>query len=180
MNPETAKLGPTLIKVIVPLVGVGFILFVAKRRQVSWSEGLGLARPAILPGLLWFGLYVTWMLGTNYFMNWRGPWDFTVWKQTPLLISILRVMAVALFGPISEELVFRGFLYSQLAHTKLKVAGAILITAAIWSVVHFSYSPSVIAVIFVAGLLLGIARLQSKSVIIPMLMHITWNLFAVW
>jgi len=36
------------------------------------------------------------------------------------------------------------------------------------------------AVIFVGGLLLGFARRQTGSVIVPILMHIAWNLYAVW
>jgi membrane protease YdiL (CAAX protease family) len=38
----------------------------------------------------------------------------------------------------------------------------------------------VIAVIFVSGLMLGFARRQTGSVILPILMHIAWNLYAVW
>jgi len=46
--------------------------------------------------------------------------------------------------------------------------------------IHTSYSAGVIAVIFVEGLLLGAAHWRTGSVLAPILMHIVWNLYAVW
>jgi membrane protease YdiL (CAAX protease family) len=49
-----------------------------------------------------------------------------------------------------------------------------------WALIHTSYSATVIAVIFFEGLLLGMARWRKGSVLAPALMHILWNLYAVW
>ena len=180
MTIEVAQLGPTLMKVAISLAAISFAFIVAKFKKLSWQEDLGIARPDVRLGFIWFAIYIAWMLGSNYFMNWRGPWDFTIWIQTPLAVSILRVLAVSILGPIAEELIFRGMLFSRFSRTKMGAFGAIVLTSALWAVMHYFYSPGVIGVIFIGGLLLGAARHYSKSIVFPVLMHITWNLFAVW
>jgi membrane protease YdiL (CAAX protease family) len=170
----------TLFKVASPLLAIILVLLVAKRRRLSWRENLGLFPPRPGQAALWLALYLGWMLLTNLIINWRGPWDFTVWARSPMIINVLRVLAVCILGPIAEELIFRGLLYDRFSRTRLGPTVTIVILAAIWAVIHLSYSPGVIAVIFVGGLLLGFARRQTGSVILPILMHIAWNLYAVW
>ena len=89
-------------------------------------------------------------------------------------------LAVGILGPTAEELVFRGVLFSRLMTTRLGPVGTIVLLALVWSAIHTSYELRVIAVIFVEGLILGAARWKTGSVIPPILMHIVWNLYAVW
>ncbi|MEO6138095.1 MAG: CPBP family intramembrane glutamic endopeptidase [Luteimonas sp.] len=93
---------------------------------------------------------------------------------------MLRVAAVGVLGPIAEELIFRGFLFARMLRAGINVHATIALLAAGWALLHWSYSLPVIAVIFVAGILLGLARWRTNSVIVPAAMHIIWNLFAVW
>ena len=160
------------------IAGGGIVLVLYKTRRLPREE-MGLVRPTILPALIIAALYLGWMFGTDAVMHWRGPWDFTPWLAAPLLASILRVLAVGIFGPIVEELIFRGWIFGLLQ----KRAGpglTILLTAAGWSLLHYEYSWAVIGVIFVDGLLLGLARWRSGSVYPPIAMHILYNLYAVW
>jgi len=120
------------------------------------------------------------MLGTNAVMNWRGPWNFEPWRQQRLVVSGLRVLAVGILGPIAEELIFRGFLYARLNRTKLAGWMTIVVLAVAWALLHASYSSAVIGVLIVDGILLGVARQRSGSVVVPILMHVTWNLYAIW
>ncbi len=180
MSRDGAQLGPTLLKVVVPIIATGVVLVAARRRHLSWREDLGLARPAAGEALLWLALYLVLVLGSNHFMGWRGPWDFSIWARTPLPVAVLRILAVGILGPIAEELIFRGYLYARLIHTRLGAAGTIAVLAAGFAVLHTAYSGGVVALIFVAGLMLGVARYRSGTVVVPMLMHITWNLYAVW
>jgi len=180
VTADTTQLERTLVKVAVPLLVTAMVLVVARRRWLSWREELGLAWPGAKQAGLWLAIYVVWMLGSNAIWGWRGPWDFATWAQTPLGVAMLRVLAVGVLGPIAEELVFRGGLYARLIGTRVGVTGAVVLLAAGWAVVHTSYSGGVVALIFVDGLLLGAARYYSRSVVAPILMHVAWNLYAVW
>jgi hypothetical protein len=101
-------------------------------------------------------------------------------KRAPLYIDGMRILAVCILGPTAEELLFRGLLYGALTRTRLKVAGSVFVAAIGWALMHTAYSPAVIALLFVGGLLLGAARYRTKSVIVPIAMHIVWNLYAIW
>ncbi|HVG26682.1 MAG TPA: CPBP family intramembrane glutamic endopeptidase [Acidobacteriaceae bacterium] len=176
----TPQLQKTVLKVVVPLLIIAGVFVIARFRRLSWREDLGLIRPPAGESALWIAVYAAWMLLTDWLMGWRGPWDFTVWAQSPLIVDVLRVLAVSFLGPIGEELAFRGLLYGRLVKTRLGVAGTIVVLAAGWAAIHTDYSLSVILVIFVGGLLLGAARYRTGSVLLPIVMHILWNLYAVW
>lgn len=170
----------SLLKVALPLLAIGIVVLNLKRRGHSLREYLGLIPPRASQVILWMALYLGWMLLTNLIINWRGPWDFSRWANSPMIVNVLRVLGVSILGPIAEELIFRGVLYYRLSRTWLGPIVAVIVLAAVWAVLHFSYTPAVIAVVFVCGLMLGFARWQSGSVILPILMHIAWNLYAIW
>lgn len=182
MIADPAHLGPTLVKVLATSVAIAAALVVARRRGLSWRDDLALRPAPVAQAALWLVLYVAWMLASDRLIAWRGPWDFSGWARTPLPVAALRVLAVCILGPIAEELIFRGLGYALLVRTRLGVVGTIVILAAVWSVIHVGagYGAAVIGVLFVAGLLLGGARYRTGSVIVPMLMHIAWNLYAIW
>jgi membrane protease YdiL (CAAX protease family) len=170
----------SLLKVGMPLLAIVVVILGVKLRGYSLRETLGLFPPRVSQVAVWMAVYLGWMLLTNLIMDWRGPWDFSGWARSPMIVNVLRVLAVCILGPIAEELIFRGALYYRFSRTRLGPTVTIVILAAIWAVIHISYSPGVIAVIFVGGLMLGFARRQTGSVIVPILMHIAWNLYAVW
>jgi membrane protease YdiL (CAAX protease family) len=178
--PAWPQLEKTLLKVLIPLAGIAIVFLVARMRRLSLRDDIGLKTPPLGESAVWVLVYAAWMLGTNYVMYWRGPWDFSVWQKSPLLIDVLRVLAVGILGPIAEELIFRGLLYGRLVRTRLGVRWTIILLAAAFAVLHTAYTPAVIAIIFVDGLLLGAARYRTKSVYVPIAMHLLWNLYAIW
>ena len=173
-------LGANLMKVVVPLLAIGVVFLALRIRRLPLAAAIGWVKPPPAAAAGWLLLYVAYILISNYFMFWRGPWDFTPWREAPLIIDILRVVGVAVLGPIAEELIFRGILYGRFAQTRLGVGGAIAITAISWGGIHYTYAPGVILLLVGAGLLLGLARWQTRSIVTPILMHITWNIYAVW
>ena len=180
MPTDGALLARTLPKVVLPIVGIAVVLVVSRMRGLSLRDGIGLKAPPRGGTALWVVIYAAYMLVTDRLMGWRGPWDFTVWREQPLVVDGLRVLAVGILGPIAEELIFRGALHARLAATRLPIAAVIAMLALGWALLHYSYSGGVIALIFGGGLLLGAARWRTGSVVVPILMHIVWNLYAIW
>lgn len=91
----------------------------------------------------------------------------------------LLVIALVVAAPVFEELFFRGFLISGLSSTFIGPIGAILLSSISWAAVHLQYDLYGMFMIFVAGILLGVARLKTNSLFIPILMHATMNMVAI-
>jgi hypothetical protein len=116
---------------------------------------------------------------TDAVIHWRGPWDFAPWRQAPLLASALRVLAVCILGPTAEELIFRSLFFNWLSK-RLPMLIVVGTTAVSWAFLHYTYSWSVIAIIVVDGILLGLARWKTGSVVPTILMHAAYNFYAIW
>ena len=169
-----------LAKVLVPLAGILVVVGVCRFRQISLAKDLRLVRPHLGRVLAWVALSLLWMLATNAALHWRGSWDFRPWQSQPLWVSAARVLGVGVLGPLAEELAFRGVLYFRLCRAKVPEGLVIGLVAAGWAGLHFAYPLAIIAIIFGEGLLLGLARRYAGSLWVPVLMHISWNLYAVW
>ena len=172
----------TLIKILLPLAAIIAVVLLARYKfHYSLKEDLQLRAPRFTPLIIWVSIAIAWMLVTDWLMNWRGPWDFTAWKEQPLLVSVLRVAAVCFLGPIAEELGFRGLLFRRMTGTgKIHPWLALTILAAVWALAHYTYTTAVIFIIFIEGIILGAALINTRSLIVPIVMHIAWNLYAIW
>jgi membrane protease YdiL (CAAX protease family) len=91
----------------------------------------------------------------------------------PLLWFALMVAA-----PLAEEVLFRGFLFEGVLHSRLGAKGAIFLSALWWACIHVQYDCYGIATIFVAGLFLGYVRLKTGSILVTMFLHSLMNLIA--
>ncbi len=178
--PDAPQLARAALKLAYPLLAIVGTVIITRRRKVDLRTGLGLTPPPIGATLAWLAAYAVLVFGSDAIMHWRGPFDWTAWRGAPMLVNICRVLGVAIFGPIAEELIFRGALYERMLRARLDPRLVIAILAAGWAVLHYSYAGGVIALIFVGGLLLGAARRQTGSVVPPILMHMLWNLWAIW
>ncbi len=87
-------------------------------------------------------------------------------------------LAVVVAAPLAEETFFRGFLFKGILHSRLGGAGAVVLTALIWAVIHQQYDRFDMANVFAAGLLFGYARLRTNSIYSGLLMHALMNLIA--
>ena len=163
-------------------VGVALIwLFAWLRRGLPVKEylalkrvrGRHLARWLVL--LLCFGVVsdlTTWLMGRPLVPEVM----LTLYRSAgfpPLLW-----LAVVVGAPLVEELFFRGFVFKGLLHSFLGGTGAVLVTAIVWASIHLQYDWHGMTVIFLAGLLLGYARLKTNSIYPCFLMHALMNLLA--
>lgn len=169
----------TLVKVLLPLLGIGFVLFAAHRRRIDRRDGLGLQPPRPIPALLALTVWIGWMAATEWLIAQWQLEQASPWPDYPTHIVALRILAIGLLGPALEELIFRGVLYHILRQTRLKAAGAIVVLATAWGVMHSSYDPSTVAFIVLDGLLLGAARYTTASIWTPIAMHAMGNLYSI-
>jgi membrane protease YdiL (CAAX protease family) len=95
------------------------------------------------------------------------------------IVVILMVLTICVVVPIMEELVFRGWLYSKIAQTKLGDIGALTISSIIFTLIHTQYDNIItFLVIFLLGLLLGFARYKSANISYSIAMHMIFNSLA--
>ncbi len=87
-------------------------------------------------------------------------------------------VALIVVAPIVEEVFFRGFMFKGIEHSVLGPAGAVTITALLWSALHVQYDAYGIISLFIVGIILGIARFKSRSIYPTIFMHMLQNLIA--
>jgi uncharacterized protein len=93
----------------------------------------------------------------------------------PFLFA-LALPGVILAAPLTEELIFRGALFSAIASSSLGRIGAVVITSALWALMHLMAAPWLfVGIIFVMGLVLGMLLLRFGSLWVTIVCHTAWN-----
>lgn len=86
--------------------------------------------------------------------------------------------ALIVAAPLFEETFFRGFLFKGFESSFLGSGGTVLATAGLWALMHVQYDAYGVFLVFGLGLLLGVARARTGSLMVPLTMHATANLIA--
>jgi membrane protease YdiL (CAAX protease family) len=97
--------------------------------------------------------------------------------QTPVAVALL-FASIVIVAPFCEEVAFRGFLFRGLADSFVGVAGAIVLTAAGWALMHVQYDWFVICQIFLLGVLFGWLRWATGSTLLTITLHTIANFTA--
>lgn len=87
----------------------------------------------------------------------------------------LALFAIAVGAPLFEELVFRGFLLSALARSRIGFAGASVVTTGAWTALHASYSLLGLIEVFAVGLFFCWLLWRTGSVTVPLFCHALYN-----
>lgn len=87
----------------------------------------------------------------------------------------LALIAVGIGAPVSEELIFRGFLFSALAHSRVGVLGAAILTTTAWTSLHAGYSAFGMAEVFAVGLFFSWLLWKTGSLRVPLFCHAAYN-----
>jgi membrane protease YdiL (CAAX protease family) len=150
------------------------------RKGISLKEYLAIKS---LP----FKVYARWLVfGVIFLFSWgvlsmaleqQGSAWMTETYQTAGYLPLLWI-AVILFAPLVEELFFRGFLFEGLRDSWMGSTGAVLVTSIAWAAIHVQYEMFQIVMIGTLGVLLGIAKIKTRSLYIPIVMHSFNNLIA--
>ena len=149
-----------------------------KVRKAAWDY-LALKRAGwkyYLWGTMGLGVIVLVWLGMTRVFNLPDIPPFVVEAYRTAEIYPLIWFAIIIAAPIMEELLFRGFLFQGLNRSRAGATGAILIPSVMWALIHVQYGIHEIALIFLFGIMLGILRLRSGSIVPGMVIHAVSNL----
>ena len=164
--------------ITVPLQ-IWFIFWLLRRRKIDLSTNLGLYhfnRNALIYSLVAYLILYLVLTVYSYAFQISPPEEFIKLMQaTPFVLNFLMVVIGA---PIVEELLFRGFLFSQLKTTKLGINGSIILTSLIWTSIHLQYDLFLLIPIFLIGLLLGYLMHKYNSLYLVIIVHAVHNLQA--
>ncbi len=87
-------------------------------------------------------------------------------------------LALVLAAPLFEEAFFRGFLFKGFASSVVGPLGAVAITSLLWAAIHIQYDLYGIGTVFFLGVLFGLARTLTGSLIVPFALHAVSNIVA--
>jgi membrane protease YdiL (CAAX protease family) len=178
---DIATNGPLVafsLAVSAPIV-LGLLAIVVRASRVPLSEYLALKWPrwcefgigvAALAGVLLTTGAVAGLTGqeTPEFMGATYN-SAKMAGMLPLLMA-----SFVFFGPLQEELLFRGFFFRGFARA-FGAWPAIALTSAVWAVTHVQYQWFFVGEIFALGMLFGWLRWRSGSTILTIALHAAVN-----
>ena len=163
---------------LLPMITAMLAFVVKRRRRQPFLEYLGF-RPVEKTVLAKWVLYTIVFFAAAYVCDriFSRPlipeWMLTAHGTAnyPLLFYF----SVAVLGPISEELLYRGYIIRVWAES---AAGPVFSTALLslmWAGIHLQYDSYDMIWIFLMGVILCASRLRTNSIIPALIIHLSWN-----
>jgi len=142
---------------------------------------LGLNRVTARTLLICLGITTAFIViadSTTYFLGRDVVPEFVAKAYESVAFKPLLWLGMCLFAPVFEELFFRGFLIPGWSQARFGTAGAILFSTAVWVAVHTQYGPYELSQVAILGLIFGAMRVNTGSVVPPMVCHMFSNVVA--
>ena len=161
--------------------GALLIGIIKLKRGAVLSEYLALRAVPLRSCLLWLGILAAFIAGSD---------SLTVLLNRPVVPDLFASaystahplwilwIALLLAAPLFEETFFRGFLFKGFEASFLRSGGAVVLTAALWSFLHIQYDAYGMTTVFLLGILFGAARVSTRSLWVPIILHSASNLVA--
>jgi uncharacterized protein len=89
--------------------------------------------------------------------------------------GLLALLVVGVGAPLSEELLFRGFLLSALARSRLGFWGGALLSTTLWTSLHAGYSAVGIVEVFLIGIFFSWLLWRTGSLRVAIFCHALYN-----
>ncbi len=124
---------------------------------------------ALAAALIWFSVFIAWMPEAVR-EDWRPYQELMIRPRSWLMVPIRVLLA-----PLSEELLFRGFLFAALSRSRLGFMGAALITSIAWTALHVDRTPLAQLQLFSSGLFMCWLLVRTGSLRVPLLCHVLYN-----
>jgi membrane protease YdiL (CAAX protease family) len=165
--------------IVSDLACVAVILLIVAFKRLPAGDYLAVFRVRAPVLLKWAGVLLVYVVVTSgaatlFHVDFGGAvmGDILTDSNRPWLFWI----AVILAAPLFEEVFFRGFLFRGFEASFLKAPGTVILTAILWAGLHVQYNAYGIAFIAGAGILFGLARARTGSLLVPLALHAAMNL----
>lgn len=177
------ELTKTLIRIL-PFVVIIVVLVIRIKKGKLSQDNLGLNPPDTkLKALIWCVAFLVFCVLTELLLFYNGVLEVKSYEFN-LINSSLKIAGMVIIAPIAEELLYRGLFLSKLISLKINKHLSIFLLSILFVILHsfafdntFSSKVGIIQT-FVDATLFGYARLTTKSIYTPIIMHITGNLIA--
>jgi len=166
---------------VLKLGTVLFILFYLWARGLPVARSLGLARPAQNYSARFLTVFfvlcaaVAWWEGLDPLVpDLPTPLFF---RQSATLGNVLAVLSLAVIAPVTEEIIFRGFVYPALT-PRFGRWGAVLLTSLMFTAAHapqMNGAYGSLGVIFIVGTILTWQRALTGSTLFVIGLHALYN-----
>lgn len=178
-DPDLLRKAGTIVSLVLYAVISGVIALAARFRGGSawrdligwrpWTEFRGWRYWLLCLGTLAYALATDVVLGRYY----PPSKDWIVLPQGAAWVAAFVVLAVV-FAPVTEELLFRGWILTSL-RAKLGTVAAILLTAVLFAFAHYERTHLYALAVFPVGVVLGIMRVKADSLKASMTFHALYN-----
>ncbi len=159
------------------VVAVFMVMFVEGKYHVRFWRAIHWNWPHGEWKLLGIGVIMLFALNiVERFLPMPKTVPFDQFFERPLDAYFTSIFAIS-FGPLMEELFFRGFLYPVLAR-RMGVFWGVFLTALPFGLMHaFQYGDAwaAVLVIFIVGIVLTVVRAATNSVGASFLVHVGYN-----
>jgi membrane protease YdiL (CAAX protease family) len=163
------------------LVTLPAIAILAREKGVPFSEYCNLKRLSLKSVAFWLLVLATAHVLLLILFHALGMFSHsrhTYQDECQTFASILfLLMRTVILAPIVEEILWRGFVFRGISESKAGPAGAILITSAVWAILHGQYDFTGQLRVFCDGLIYGLARHVSQSTTVTIVLHGAFNLW---
>jgi len=168
----------TLSIIVSSISALGLVVFFSKLRPgILLKEYFGLngVSPGTvlkwIIGLLTVLVLVGWAVMDDGGRPYSNNDVLMNYDNTPLV-----VLAMSITAPAYEEFLYRGFMFKGIEFAS-GPAMAVLLSSLLFALSHIQYNVFGMYMVFITGLFLGYARVETKSIITPIAMHSALNLF---
>lgn len=174
------------------LYGIGTIITVAilysllKKEGLSWDaiglkgklsrRAIGYALVCVLIAFLIYPLIEVSLGAAGVDMYWDGRGLYAP-LTSPLTVALVLASAV-LIAPVTEEIIFRGYVLTMFLERKHKPLVAVLLSVLIFTSIHIVFGPGMTVYIFFWAFIPAFLYLKFKNLYPGMLFHFLNNLFA--
>ncbi|HUT52916.1 MAG TPA: CPBP family intramembrane glutamic endopeptidase [bacterium] len=168
--------------VTIPVLGAVLVLALLLRPQYPARLYLAFRNTGLKNWIIWPAALLVFSFGSDallYYLHLNpvADWMTDVYDSARCFPCLM--LAIILLAPLLEELVFRGFVFTGI-QARLGPFWAVALSALPWALMHVQYQAQwyFMLLILLIGILLGLARWRTNSLLIPLAMHILQNSLA--